>query len=165
MDSDIRILKLEPYIRTDKFRTPLKFGSVIVTDSTSLIVKATVENKKGEVAEGWGSMPLMDKWAFPDPKVSHEKKFEAMKEIGLRTCRMLEKTAGKDYAHPIDIMLRNKTEILKTAKRIDKELKLEIPMPILGVLVSTSPIDAAIHDAFGRVNQARAKVCLFRGDS
>jgi len=152
LDSDIRILKLEPYLRTDKFRAPLKFGNVIVTDSTSLIVKATVENKRGDVADGWGAMPLMDKWAFPDPRVSHEKKFEAMKEIGIRTCKMLEKTMDKDYAHPIDIMLGNKKEILKIAKRIDKELKLEVPMPILGVLVSTSPIDAAIHDAFGRVN-------------
>jgi len=152
MDSDIRILKLEPYLRTDEFRVPLKFGSVVVTDSTSLIVKATVENKKGNVAEGWGAMPLMDKWAFPDPRVSHEKKFEAMKEIGIRTCKMLEKTAGKDYAHPIDIMLGNKEEIFKIAKKVDKELKLEVPMPDLGVLVSTSPIDAAIHDAFGRVN-------------
>ena len=143
---------MEPYLRTDEFRVPLKFGSVVVTDSTSLIVKATVENKKGNVAEGWGAMPLMDKWAFPDPRVSHEKKFEAMKEIGIRTCKMLEKTAGKDYAHPIDIMLGNKEEIFKIAKKVDKELKLEVPMPDLGVLVSTSPIDAAIHDAFGRVN-------------
>ena len=60
MDSDIRVLKLEPHLRTDKFRVPLKFGSVVVTDSTSLIVKATVENKRGEIADGWGSMPLMD---------------------------------------------------------------------------------------------------------
>ena len=153
MDSDIRILKLEYYFRTDKFRVPLKFGSVIVEDSTSLIVKATVENKKGEVADGWGAMPIMDKWAFPDPSVSHEKKLEAMKEIGIRTCKMLEKTAGKEYAHPIDIMLGNRQEILRIAKKVDNDLKLEVPLPVLGVLVSTSPIDAALHDAFGRVNK------------
>jgi len=153
MDSDIRILRLEPILRTDKFRTPLKFGSVVVTDSTSLIVKATVENKKGEVADGWGSMPLMDKWAFPDPTVPHEKKFEAMKEIGIRTCRMLEKRACKKYGHPIDIMLESKQEVLKIAKEVDREIGLEKPIPVLGVLVSTSPIDAAIHDAFGRVNK------------
>ena len=153
MDSDIRILKLEYYFRTDKFRVPLKFGSVIVEDSTSLIVKATVENKKGEVADGWGAMPIMDKWAFPDPSVSHEKKLEAMKEIGIRTCKMLEKTAGKEYAHPIDIMLGNRQGILRIAKKVDNDLKLEVPMPVLGVLVSASPIDAALHDAFGRVNK------------
>ncbi|HIE18703.1 TPA: hypothetical protein EYP75_03155, partial [Candidatus Bathyarchaeota archaeon] len=61
MDSDIRILRLETYLRRDKFRIPLKFGSVIVADSTSLIVKATVENKKGEVADGWGATPIAAK--------------------------------------------------------------------------------------------------------
>jgi L-alanine-DL-glutamate epimerase-like enolase superfamily enzyme len=152
MESDIRVLKIEPYFRTDRFRVPLKFGSVVVTDSTSLIVKATVENRRGEVAEGWGSMPLIVKWAFPDPSVPHEKKFEAMKETGTRTCEFLEKAAGKDYAHPIDIMLGNKEEILKIARRVGRELRMEKPMPQLGVLVATSPIDAAIHDAFGRVN-------------
>jgi hypothetical protein len=60
----------------------LKFGRVIVADSTSLIVKAAVENKKGDVAEGWGSIPLIDQWAFPDPSVPHEKKLEGMKLIG-----------------------------------------------------------------------------------
>jgi len=60
----------------------ISFWSVIAEDSTSLIVKAMVENKKGEVADGCGAMPIMDKWAFLDPSVSHEKKLEAMKETG-----------------------------------------------------------------------------------
>jgi len=152
LDSDIQIMKLEPFYRTDKFRVPLKFGSVVVTDSTSLIVRATVQNRKGEVAEGWGAMPLMDKWAFPNPSVSHEKKFEAMKQIGERTCQMLEKRSRNRFAHPIDIMLTAKDEIRKLARTVEKEIRLEVPMPVLGVLVSTSPVDAALHDAFGRVN-------------
>jgi len=159
MDSDIRPIKLEPYYRSDMLRVPLKFGSVVVTDSTSLVVRATVENRKGEVAEGWGSMPLMDKWAFPDPSVSHEKKLEAMKKICERTCRMLEKQFKSTFAHPIDIMLKAKEDIFKLAKDIDREAELEIPMPVLGILVSTSPIDAALHDAYGRVNN----ICSYDG--
>jgi len=161
LNSDIRIIKLEPFFKTDKLRVPLKFGNVVVTDSTSLIVRATVENRRRHVAEGWGAMPLMDKWAFPDPSVSHEKKLEAMMQIGERTCRMLKKTASGDFAHPIDIMLRAKNDILKIAKEVDREVKLEVPMPVLGVLVSTSPIDAALHDAFGRVNG----ICSYDGYS
>ncbi len=161
LDSDIKIINLEPFYRTDRFRVPLKFGSVVVTDSTSLIVKATVENRKGEIADGWGAMPLMDKWAFPDPSVSHEKKFEAMKQVGEGTCKILEKRSSKSFAHPIDIMLGTKNEILKIAKKVNREVGLKVPMPVLGVLVSTSPIDAAIHDAFGRVN----KMCSYEGYS
>ena len=152
LDSDIRLLRLEPYFRTDKFRVPLKFGSVVVTDSTSLVVKANVENRRGEVADGWGSMPLMDKWAFPDPSVPHERKLGAMKRIGEETCKVLEKDLRDTFAHPIDIMLEAKEGILRLAKKVCKEVGLGVPMPILGVLVSTSPIDAAVHDAFGRVN-------------
>jgi len=159
LDSDIRPIKLEPHFRTDRFRLPLKFGNVIVTDSTSLTVKATVENKRGEVAEGWGSMPLMGQWAFPDPSFSHEKKLEAMKQIGERTCRMLGKLSRSTFAHPIEIMLGSKEGIFKLAKDVSKDVGLGVSMPALGVLVSTSPVDAALHDAFGRVNG----ICSYRG--
>jgi len=131
----------------------------VVTDSTSLIVKATVENKKGEVAEGWGSMPLMDKWAFPDPSIPHEKKLEAMKRIGEGACSMLERPPRAAFAHPIDLMLGAKEDMPKLARKVSKEVGLAVPMPVLGVLVSTSPIDAAVHDAFGRVNN----ICSYDG--
>jgi len=152
LDSDIRVVKLEPYFKKDKLRVPLKFGKVVMTDVTSLIVKATVENKRGEVAEGFGAMPLADKWAFPNPSIPSEKKVEAMKLIAEKACNLLEERAGLKYMHPIDIMLGMRDDILKVAKKADREAKLEAKTPILGVLVSTSPMDAALHDAFGRVN-------------
>ena len=146
-------------LKKDSFRVPLKFGKVIVEESTSLIVKATVENKKGNVAEGIGAMPIMDQWAFPNPSVPHEKRLRAMELIGERTCNLLNEKASGRFAHPIDIMLEAKTEILKIAKNVDKELRMEASMPVLGVLVATSPIDAALHDAFGRVNG----ICSYDG--
>ena len=152
MDSDIRIIRLEPRLRTDELRVPLKFGRVIVADSTSLIVKAAVENKKGDVAEGWGSMPLIDQWAFPDPSVPHEKKLEGMKLIGEEACKFLERHLRGKFAHPIDLMWGVKQDILRLAKKVDEEVELGTNTPVLGVLVATSPIDAALHDAFGRVN-------------
>lgn len=133
-------------------RVPLKFGRVIVADSTSLIVKAVVENKKGDVAEGWGSMPLIDQWAFPDPSVPHEKKLEGMKSIGEEACKFLERHLRGKFAHPIDMMWGVKQDILRLAKKVDEEVELGANTPVLGVLVATSPIDAALHDAFGRVN-------------
>jgi len=150
---------MESDLRSDELRVPLKFGSVVVTDSTSLTAKATVENGQGEVAEGWGAMPLMDKWAFPDPSVQDEKKLEAMKQIGERTCRLLEKRFSHASAHPMDMMLSTRQEILKVAKKVDREVGLDVPMPLLGVLVASSPVDAALHDAFGRVNE----VCSYDG--
>jgi L-alanine-DL-glutamate epimerase-like enolase superfamily enzyme len=161
LDSDIRILGLDPLLRSDQLRVPLKFGGVVVTDSTSLIVKAIVENKRGEVGEGWGAMPLIDKWAFPDPTDPSDKKLEAMKQIGERACDMLRKSSIDAFAHPIDIMLKAKPEVINLAKKVDREIGLKVPMPVLGTLVSTSPIDAALHDAFGHVNG----ICSYDGYS
>lgn len=159
LDSDIRIKELSPLIKSDQLRVPLKFGGVVVTDSASLIIRATVENKRGFVSEGLGAMPLIDKWAFPDPTDSHEKKLEAMIQIGERTCKMLEMNYREKFAHPIDIMLGSKGAILQLVREIDGDVGLRIPMPVLGTLVSTSPIDAALHDAFGRVNN----ICSYDG--
>jgi L-alanine-DL-glutamate epimerase-like enolase superfamily enzyme len=159
LDSDIRIKELVPLIRTDQLRVPLKFGGVVVTDSASLVIRATVENKRGAVAEGLGAMPLIDKWAFPDPTDSHEVKLDAMVQIGERTCKMLGARYRDKFAHPIDIMLGSKDDILKLAREVDGDVGLKVPMPVLGTLVSTSPIDAALHDAFGRVNN----ICSYDG--
>jgi len=159
LDSDIRIVRLGTRFKTDKLRVPLKFGGVVVADSTSLIVKATVENRKGNVAEGFGSMPLIDQWAFPDPSIPREKKLEAMMLIGEKTCSFLEEHSRGRFAHPIDIMLGEKEGVLQLAKKVDADVGLGADTPVLGVLVATSPIDAALHDAFGRVNE----ICSYEG--
>ena len=159
MDADIRVLKLEPRFRTDKLRFPLKFGRVVVADSTSLIVEATVENRRGMVAEGMGAMPLIDQWAFPDPSIPHEKKLEAMMLTGVETCRFIEARSQRSFAHPMDLMLQAREDIFKVARKVDEGVRLGADTPTLGVLVATSPIDAALHDAFGRVNG----ICSYEG--
>ena len=35
---------------------------------------------------------------------------------------------------------------------VTRELKLPLPVPKLCVLVTASPVDAAIHDAFGKLH-------------
>lgn len=157
MESDIQILELEPEFTTNKFRTPLKFGGVVVPESTALTVKATVKNRRGEVGEGQGSMLLMDEWAFPEPSMPHEIKFQAMALIGERFCRKLQE--DKKFGHPIDIFLNSKSMLLEITRQVDKELSLKVPMPVLGALVAASPTDAAIHDSFGRVNG----ICSYDG--
>ncbi len=157
MNSDIHVLQLQTELRTDNLRTPLKFGKVTVSSSTSLIVKATVENRLRGRAEGTGSMPLGAQWAFPEPSIPYESKLAAMTEIGQRFCRMLERREG--YAHPIDIFLGAKQDLLMLAKHVSKEVGLTISMPVLGTLVSVSAVDAALHDAFGRVNN----ICSYDG--
>lgn len=160
MESDVRVIKIDLTYRSYDLRIPLKFGGVIVKESTSLIARVLVENKNGRSAEGVGSMPLVCEWAFPSPKVDYEAKVEAMKGAAEHLSGIVE-TIGRSgkHRHPIDLFMEIEGEIPKTAKYVSSEMKLKETLPTLAVLVAFSPIDAAIHDGFGKVN----RICSYEG--
>src|SRR5437773_12355306 len=58
----------------------------------------------------------------------------------------------RDYAHPLDINTALEPEYLKAADETSREMKLPRPVPKLCTLVTASPVDAAIHDAFGKLH-------------
>lgn len=151
LPSDIRILSAESNIKQAVARTPLKFGAVVVEECPFCEVKVTVEKKKGDVAEGYGGIFLMDLWAFPDPSVPYEKKNEAMQEVMKRFCKRV--TEYNKFSHPVDIFWNLREELKKIGEEVSKDKKLDKNLPFLASLVSASPIDAAIHDAFGKVNK------------
>jgi len=157
MDSDISIRSLELTYKSYKLRTPLKFGSVVVEESVSLIVNALVKRKGGGEAEGFGSMPLVCEWAFPDPKVEYEDKLEAMKLVAERYAKLIE--SEDTYMHPIDWFVKFEERITDITNSVSSYLRLRSPLPILASLVAISPIDAAIHDGFGKVNN----ICSYDG--
>jgi L-alanine-DL-glutamate epimerase-like enolase superfamily enzyme len=159
MDTDICVVKLNLDYRTHRLRVPLKFGSVVVTESVSLIAKATIRNMAGKTAEGIGSMPLAYEWAFPNPRVEGEVKLEAMKLVAERFSGMVEEEGGVKYRHPIDLFMMLEEKIPRIAKQVSEELRLKEPLPLLAALVAVSPIDAAIHDGFGKVNN----ICSYDG--
>ena len=151
LKSDIRVLSANPHIKEAVARTPLKFGAVVVERCPFCEVKVEVENREGRIAQGYGGTFLMDLWAFPDPSVSHKKKKEAMQEVTRRFCkRVIE---YNQFCHPIDIFWSLREELKITAEEVSKERKLEKKLPPLAALVCASPVDAAIHDAFGNVNR------------
>ena len=57
-----------------------------------------------------------------------------------------------EYAHPLDVNYALEPEYLKAAAETTREMKLSRPIPKLCTLVTASPVDAAIHDAFGRLH-------------
>jgi L-alanine-DL-glutamate epimerase-like enolase superfamily enzyme len=67
--------------------------------------------------------------------------------------RMAKITNGyKEFGHPVDINWDIEPLYLKAADEVSKELKLQQPIPKLCALVTGSPFDAAIHDAFGKLH-------------
>lgn len=160
MESNVNIREISLSYVSYNFRTPLKFGSVTVNESVSLIAKVLVKRKGGGEAEGIGSMPLMCEWAFPDPKVEHEDKLEAMKLVAEKYAVTIEEESGSGiYLHPIDWFMRFEDEILRITHYVSESFKLKAPLPVLASLVAVSPIDAAIHDGFGKVNN----ICSYDG--
>ncbi len=150
MDSDVRIKAVETDYRYEKARTPLKFGSVVVEEVTYCTVKATVENGKGDVADGYGGIFLMDFWGWPDPNLPHEAKAAAMLQITEQYCDLVRSYAGA--AHPVEIFYDLEDDLRQANLDVCANRDLSPAQPFLGALVCASPVDAALHDAFGMVN-------------
>jgi L-alanine-DL-glutamate epimerase-like enolase superfamily enzyme len=154
LHTNIRILELEPILTKETLRTPLKFGAAEVTESTMLTVRAKVENRAGQVGEGWGQILLSVQWAFPTGLVSYDLRDQAMQELSRRICGTMANLPG--FYHPLDLYVEFKPHLRNLAKAVSHELKLAVDLPILAALVCASSMDAALHDAFGRVNGVSA---------
>ncbi len=150
MDSDIRIKAIETDYRYEKARTPLKFGAVVVEAVTYCTVKATVEDGRGDVAHGYGGIFLMDFWGWPDPSLPHEAKAAAMQQLTERYCDLVRSYG--DAAHPVEIFYDLEDDLRQANLDVCAERDLSPAQPFLGALVCASPVDAALHDAFGVVN-------------
>lgn len=148
LDSHIRVLEAEPYFQEERARTPLKFGAVVQDGITLCHVRVRVENRRGNVSDGWGAIFLSDFWAYPTPAVSHETKDAAMRQVVADFCALLRGYPG--YAHPVDIFVSLQGEIGRLGWCASEHLAES--MPLLAGLVCASPADAALHDAYGLVN-------------
>lgn len=152
--SDIRIRNVGLDFEAYPYRTPLKFGGVVTTHCKLMNVTVDVENGAGGLASGFGSMPLGNAWSFPSQSVGFDDSMQAMVRLGER---MVASTrAYGDRGHPIDIMADLESRFLKLAVETGAELNLAEPVPKLCTLVTASPIDAALHDAYGKVNGINA---------
>ncbi|MFP3904775.1 MAG: enolase C-terminal domain-like protein [Armatimonadota bacterium] len=150
MDSDIVVKSVECQYTPEEARFPLKFGAVVVPECLFCTVKAIVENRNGDVAEGYGGIFLMDMWAWPNPDLDHPKKVATMKEITEGYSELVE--GHSEPAHPVDIFFDLEDDLRRLNLDICRQNDMVPPQPYLGALVCASPVDGAIHDAFGKVN-------------
>jgi len=151
MNSDIRIKNVNIFKVNTHCRTPLKFGAVVVDELPIAYAKVTVENRKGKTATGWGVMFLMDLWAWPISKATHSVKSKVMGELIDIYAKLLNDY--KEFAHPIEIFMETKKDLERLNTEVCEKLTPGEVMPFLGALICASPIDHAIHDAFGNVNE------------
>lgn len=149
-DTDIQILDVEYDFEEYPYRTPLKFGGVPTSNCTLFNVRLRVRTRDGKEAVGKGSMPLGNVWAFPPRFVPVDASLGAMKTLAARAAD--ETPSCTLCAHPLDLSVALESDFKHLAGTVSDELGLDVPIPDLCTLVTTSPIDAAIHDGFGKAN-------------
>lgn len=146
--TDICIKGVSTSTQSVKYRTPIKFGGRVVVDATLLDVRIEVESRDGRRGSGSGSMPLGNAWAWPSAVVSGEETLAAMLEVGRRVAA--EAGAYDAFGHPLEITHDLAANYASTAESVAREMHLAEPMPRLAQLVAASPLEAAVHDAYGK---------------
>ena len=148
MDTDVRILEAQPHFTQVEARSPLKFGGVVLHQACFCHVRVTVENRRGQIAEGWGAILLAYVWGWPSARVPTDQREESMRRLVSVWCRRLSESDG--FAHPVDLFWRLEPELEPLRRSICEEQGTAEMMPRLNALICASPADAAVHDAFGR---------------
>lgn len=149
--TDIRVVEAVLSLENCPFRTPLKFGGRVMSSSRLMNVQVTVESRGGKHAVGFGSMPVGNIWAWPSAAVSPEQAEKGMLEFAEDVVRLSE--TYDEFGHPLDLVYTISAEYAHLGKSIAVRLGIPEPLPPLAQLVAASPLDAAIHDAYGRVNE------------
>ncbi len=146
--TDIRLKSAVASTQYLKYRAPVKFGGRVVSDVVLLDVVVDVETRDGRRGRGFGSMPIGNIWAWPSKAVSAEQTLAAMVELSKRFVAL-----ANDYSatgHPLEITHELAASHAAEAEAIVRAAQIIEPMPRLAQLVAASPIEGAIHDAYGK---------------
>ena len=147
----IRIEEVSHSYQDFHYRAPYKFGRAAVDRVTLLNVECVVSLPNGRSAKGFGSMTMGNVWSFPSRLLTYDQTLGAMKALAEKTAKLTR--SFKDYGHPIDINCTLEPSYLDAATGVTRDLHLAEPIPKLCTLVTASPFDAAVHDAFGKIHQ------------
>jgi L-alanine-DL-glutamate epimerase-like enolase superfamily enzyme len=148
--TDARIEEIRIAFADYLYRAPYKFGGREVDRVTLLEVHCRISSKAGKSAEGFAAMPLGNVWSFPAPDIPYATTLAAMKALAAKIARITQ--SFTEYAHPLDVNYTLEPEYLKAAAEASREMRLARPIPKLCTLVTASPVDASLHDAFGRLH-------------
>ncbi len=148
----IRIEEVSHSYQDFRYRAPYKFGGFAVDRVTLLNVECVVSLRNGRRAKGFGSMTMGNVWSFPSHTLTYDQTLTAMKDLAEK----ISKATGdyREYGHPIDINCALEPEYLRLAGA---------SVPKLCTLVTASPFDAALHDAFGKIHGRSSYQCYGRG--
>ncbi|MCS7306849.1 MAG: mandelate racemase/muconate lactonizing enzyme family protein [Thermoguttaceae bacterium] len=147
--TDIRLVSVRAEIEHFDYRMPIKFGGRVLNDVLMFHVTVEVESRDGRRGQGFGSMPMGNIWAWPTSRATPDQTLAAMTALAHR---MVERAGQyQEFGHPLEITHELNQQYLQLeAEAVCKQLATPEPMPRLAQLVAASPLEAAIHDAYGK---------------
>ncbi|MCC7340853.1 MAG: mandelate racemase/muconate lactonizing enzyme family protein [Bryobacterales bacterium] len=154
---DVRIDEVRFDFEDHRYRFPHVFGGFTTDRATLLNVHCRVSDRQGRTAEGFGSMTMGNVWSWKTQRYSYEETLAVMKALASRAQSLM--TDCKEFGHPIELNALLEPAWLRAASELGKERKLEEEIPKLCTLVTTSPFDAALHDAYGKLHGRSVWAC------
>lgn len=158
--TDVKIRDVVCSFDPVSFRAPLKFGGRVIEKTFLINVEVTLETHKGKHEAGFGSMPIGNIWAWPSLKVSGEQSETAMKTFAEEISTIA--LGIPHFGHPLELMYDLAEEYGHLGKQIAEQMHLGEAFPKLAQLVAASALDAAVHDAYGRIHERNSYDTLTR---
>jgi L-alanine-DL-glutamate epimerase-like enolase superfamily enzyme len=157
--TQFKIADVKTEVKQYDYRTPIKFGNRIVSDVSLQRVFLVLEEKgKKKKTFGAGEMTLGTSWAWPSKALPAE---QTVRIVGGLVNELVKVIPQIDFGgHPLRFGLNLIKEAKVVAESLAAKMKLTEPIPELAILLACSPIDAAVHDAFGRHHQRSTFDCF-----
>jgi L-alanine-DL-glutamate epimerase-like enolase superfamily enzyme len=152
--TDITLRSVTTSTQRFAYRSPMKFGGRVVVDVMLLDVTVDAETRDGRLATGFGSMTMGSVWGWPSQQVSSEAALAAMVALGQKLGAFADRY--REAGHPLEITRDLAQQYQGLADAVTRDAGLSESMPKLAQLVAASPLEAAIHDAYGRALQANS---------
>lgn len=146
----VRVVEVEASFSVERSGGAFGVGASTIGDLTLAHVRATVEGRDGRRADGWGAILLSWPWAFPGDTPDGEARDALMRALVTAYGEALVKRG--EPGHPLDHYLALEPELGRIAGGVASRMGIDVPVPPLCALVSLSPVDAAIHDAYGNLH-------------
>ncbi|MEC8553753.1 MAG: mandelate racemase/muconate lactonizing enzyme family protein [Planctomycetota bacterium] len=156
--SDITVHEVSNSTRNFVYRQPMKFGGRVVEDVCVLRTEVTVTRAATKKkVKGIGEMTMGNAWAWPS-KIPGKITLRLMNELANRVAARAQEADLQ--GDPLQISHRIKDIRNAVVSEMQVEYKIQEPIPELAGMVATSPLDAAIHDAYGRALGANSFQCM-----